>query len=120
MLVLCCVDCTGVASHCVLPTHPPTPPVPPCQVLGRQCGTSGWPGEQVIVAAAARRYVKAMVKLAALGQFSKRDSECLLTAWQLELLFQLVLSCRVHGLVHGVLVLPSICFCALHTCVHHC
>jgi hypothetical protein len=45
------------------------------QVLGRQCGASGWPGEQVIVAAAARRYVRAAVKLAARGQFSKRDGE---------------------------------------------
>jgi hypothetical protein len=45
------------------------------QVLGRQCGAAGWPGEQVIVAAAARRYVRAAVKLAARGQFSKRDGE---------------------------------------------
>lgn len=45
------------------------------QVLGRQCGSAGWPGEQVIVAAASRRYVRAAVKLAARGQFSKRECE---------------------------------------------
>ncbi|WIA33391.1 hypothetical protein OEZ86_006527 [Tetradesmus obliquus] len=44
------------------------------KVLGRQCGSAGWPGEQVIVAAASRRYVRAAVKLAARGQFSKRES----------------------------------------------
>lgn len=45
------------------------------QVLGRQCGMSGWPGEQVLVGAAARRYIRAAVKLAARGQFSKKDGE---------------------------------------------
>jgi hypothetical protein len=51
------------------------------QVLGRQCGAAGWPGEQVIVAAAARRYVRAAVKLAARGQFSKRDGKQYMLPW---------------------------------------
>jgi hypothetical protein len=45
------------------------------QVLGRQCGSAGWPGEQVIVTAAAKRYIRAAVKLAQRGQFSKKDGE---------------------------------------------
>jgi len=45
------------------------------QVLGRQCGSQGWPGEQVVVVAAAKRYIRAAVKLAARGQFSKKECE---------------------------------------------
>jgi hypothetical protein len=47
----------------------------PLQVLGRQCGASGWPGEQVVVTAAAKRYIRAALKLAARGQYSKKDGE---------------------------------------------
>jgi hypothetical protein len=43
------------------------------QVLGRQCGAAGWPGEQVVVVAAAKRYIRAAVKLAQRGQFSKKE-----------------------------------------------
>ncbi|KAF8058035.1 proteasome activator subunit 4 [Scenedesmus sp. PABB004] len=45
------------------------------KLLGRQCGLAGWPGEAVVPDAAARRYVRAAVKLAARGQFSKRECE---------------------------------------------
>jgi len=45
--------------------------------LGRQCGLRGWRGEQRIVPEAARRFVRAALKLAARGQFSKSGSEWL-------------------------------------------
>jgi hypothetical protein len=44
--------------------------------MGRQCGTRGWKGEQRIVPEAARRYVRAAMRLAARGQFSKSQSKC--------------------------------------------
>jgi hypothetical protein len=53
----------------------PSPLPPPVQVLGRQCGRQGWPGEQVVVIAAAKRYIRAAIKLAARGQFSKKEGE---------------------------------------------
>ena len=43
--------------------------------MGRQCGPYGWPGEQVVVVAAAKRYIRAALKLAARGQFSKKEGE---------------------------------------------
>jgi hypothetical protein len=45
--------------------------------LGRQCGLRGWRGEQRVVPEAARRFVRAALKLAARGQFSKSGSEWL-------------------------------------------
>ncbi len=62
-------------SSLILTPHPTPTPFPVSQLLGRQSGTAGWPGEQVLVAAAAQRYVLAAVKLAARGQYSKRDGE---------------------------------------------
>jgi hypothetical protein len=70
--VLCLREAASEAVLCpsaLAPCHTRT------QVLGRQCGACGWPGEQVIVVAAAKRYIRAAVKLAARGQFSKMDGE---------------------------------------------
>lgn len=39
--------------------------------LGRQCGAAGWPGESRLAAPTIRRFVRAMVKLAARGQHAK-------------------------------------------------
>ena len=49
--------------------------------MGRQCGTRGWKGEQRIVPEAARRYVRAAMRLAARGQFSKSQSEGAWVNW---------------------------------------
>lgn len=61
---------------CPLPfLLPPPLPLTHPQVLGRQCGSQGWPGEQVVVMAAAKRYIRAAIKLAARGQYSKKEGE---------------------------------------------
>jgi hypothetical protein len=39
--------------------------------LGRQCGAAGWPGEARLAPPTLRRFVRAMVKLAARGQHAK-------------------------------------------------